>query len=93
VLTRKAVKAATELGVSTLLIAGGVAANSRLRELAAQRCAEAGLAVRIPRPRLCTDNGAMIAAFAAHLVAAGAAPSPLDVASDPGLPVMKSQVS
>ncbi|HZE16884.1 MAG TPA: tRNA (adenosine(37)-N6)-threonylcarbamoyltransferase complex transferase subunit TsaD [Mycobacterium sp.] len=92
VLTRKAVKAATELGVSTLLIAGGVAANSRLRELAAQRCAEVGLAVRIPRPRLCTDNGAMIAAFAAHLVAAGAAPSPLDVASDPGLPVLKSQV-
>lgn len=93
VLTRKAVKAATELGVSTLLIAGGVAANSRLRELAGQRCAEAGVALRIPRPRLCTDNGAMIAAFAAHLVAAGAAPSPLDVASDPGLPVVKSQVS
>ena len=44
VLTRKAVSAATELGVATLLIAGGVAANSRLRELAAQRCAAAGLA-------------------------------------------------
>ena len=51
----------TELGVSTLLIAGGVAANSRLRELAAQRCAAAGLTLRIPRPRFCTDNGAMIA--------------------------------
>jgi N6-L-threonylcarbamoyladenine synthase len=43
--------------------------------------------------RLCTDNGAMIASFAAHLVAAGAPPSPLDVASDPGLPVVKSQVA
>ncbi len=93
VLTRKAVRAATELGVPTLLIAGGVAANSRLRELAAQRCADAGLALRIPGPRLCTDNGAMIAGFAAALVAAGAAPSPLDVATDPGLPVVKAQVS
>jgi N6-L-threonylcarbamoyladenine synthase len=93
VLTRKAVRAATELGVSTLLIAGGVAANSRLRELAAERCAAAGLILRIPRPRLCTDNGAMIASFAAHLIAAGAPPSPLDVASDPGLPVVKGQVA
>jgi N6-L-threonylcarbamoyladenine synthase len=92
VLTVKAVRAATELGVSTLLVAGGVAANSRLRELAAQRCEAAGLALRIPRLRLCTDNGAMIASFAAHLVAAGASPSPLDVASDPGLPVVKGQV-
>ena len=93
VLTRKAVRAAKELGVSTLLIAGGVAANSRLRELAEERCAAAGLTLRIPRPRLCTDNGAMIASFAAHLIAAGAAPSPLDAASDPGLPVVKGQVA
>jgi len=93
VLTRKAVRAATGLGVSTLLIAGGVAANSRLRELAVQRCAAVGLTLRIPRPRLCTDNGAMIAAFAAHLVAAGAQESPLDVPSDPGLPVVKGLVT
>lgn len=93
VLTRKAVRAATDLGVATLLIAGGVAANSRLRELAEQRCAAAGLTLRIPRPALCTDNGAMIASFAAHLVAAGAPPSPLDVPTDPGLPVVKAQVS
>src|SRR5579875_3329330 len=92
VLTMKAVRAATELDVSTLLIAGGVAANSRLRELAEQRCRDAGLTLRIPRARLCTDNGAMIAAFAAHLVAAGASPSPLDVASDPGLPVVCAQL-
>jgi N6-L-threonylcarbamoyladenine synthase len=93
VLTRKAVRAAAELGVSTLLIAGGVAANSRLRELAAERCVAAGLTLRIPRPRLCTDNGAMIAAFAAHLIVAGAPPSALDVASDPGLPVVKGQLA
>ena len=93
VLTAKAVGAATDLGVSTLLIAGGVAANSRLRELAEQRCAAAGLTLRIPRPRLCTDNGAMIASYAAHLMAAGVQPSPLTVASDPGLPIVTGQVS
>ena len=93
VLTAKAVRAALEMEVSTLLIAGGVAANSRLRELAEERCAEAGLTLRIPRPRLCTDNGAMIASFAAQLIAAGASPSRLDVASDPGLPVVAGQVA
>ena len=93
VLTAKAVRAAVEMNVTTLLIAGGVAANSRLRELAEERCAAAGLTLRIPRPRLCTDNGAMIASFAAHLIAAGAPPSPLDVPSDPGLPVVTGQVA
>ncbi|MHA3023432.1 tRNA (adenosine(37)-N6)-threonylcarbamoyltransferase complex transferase subunit TsaD [Mycobacterium sp. BMJ-28] len=93
VLTAKAVRAATDLGVSTLLIAGGVAANSRVRELADQRATAAGLTLRVPRPRLCTDNGAMIASFAAHLIDAGAPPSPLNVASDPGLPVVKGQVA
>ena len=52
-----------------------------------------GLTLRVPRPRLCTDNGAMIASFAAHLIAAGAPPSPLDAATDPGLPVVKGQVA
>ena len=93
VLTAKAVRAATETGVSTLLIAGGVAANSRLRQIAEQRCAAAGLTLRIPQLRLCTDNGAMIASFAAHLLAAGAAPSPLHVSTDPGLPVIAGQVT
>ncbi|OHT70489.1 tRNA (adenosine(37)-N6)-threonylcarbamoyltransferase complex transferase subunit TsaD [Mycobacteroides chelonae] len=92
VLTMKAVRAAADLGVSTLLIAGGVAANSRVRVLAEQRCAEAGLTLRVPPLRLCTDNGAMIASFAAHLVAAGAEPSSLQAAADPGLPVVKGQV-
>lgn len=50
------------------------------------------MTLRIPAPRLCTDNGAMIAAYAAHLVAAGAAPSALSVATDPGLPVGRGQI-
>ncbi|MGW5875483.1 tRNA (adenosine(37)-N6)-threonylcarbamoyltransferase complex transferase subunit TsaD [Nocardiopsis terrae] len=87
VLTRKAVDACVEHGVSTLVISGGVAANSALRALAQQRCTEAGIELRVPRPRLCTDNGAMIAALGAEVVAAGLPPSSLDLATDTSLPV------
>jgi N6-L-threonylcarbamoyladenine synthase len=87
VLTAKAVRAARDRGLDTLLLGGGVAANSRLRALARERCAGAGIALRVPRPRLCTDNGAMVAALGAHLLAAGAAPSPLDLPADSSLPV------
>jgi N6-L-threonylcarbamoyladenine synthase len=87
VLTAKAVRAANELGIGTMIVSGGVAANSRLSALARERCAEAGIDLRVPRPRLCTDNGAMIAALGAHLVAAGVRPSALDLSASPGLPV------
>ncbi len=92
VLTSKAIRAAKDLNVDTLVISGGVAANSRLSGLAAERCAEAGIELRVPRPRLCTDNGAMIAALGAHLVAAGAKPSSLDLSTMPGLPVGTVQI-
>ena len=72
-LTRKAVLACTEQGVDHLLIGGGVAANSRLRALAQERCDAAGIALRVPRPGLCTDNGAMVAALGAEMVARGVA--------------------
>lgn len=87
VLTAKALRAASELDVDTLVVSGGVAANSRLSGLAAQRCGEAGVALRVPRPRLCTDNGAMIAALGAHVVAAEHQPSPMGISANPGLPV------
>ncbi|NGY58610.1 tRNA (adenosine(37)-N6)-threonylcarbamoyltransferase complex transferase subunit TsaD [Lentzea sp. NEAU-D13] len=92
VLTAKAIRAAKDLNVDTLVISGGVAANSRLSGLAAERCAEAGIELRVPRPRLCTDNGAMIAALGAHLVAAGAKPSRMDISTNPGLPVNTVQI-
>ncbi|NMN96211.1 tRNA (adenosine(37)-N6)-threonylcarbamoyltransferase complex transferase subunit TsaD [Antrihabitans stalactiti] len=92
VLTMKAVRAATDLGVETLVLGGGATANSRIRALAEERCAAAGLTLRVPKPRLCTDNGVMIAALGAHLVAGGAAPSELSAATDPGLSVAISQV-
>jgi N6-L-threonylcarbamoyladenine synthase len=87
VLTRKAVAACRAHGVGHLVIGGGVAANSRLRALAEERCTAAGLRLRVPRPGLCTDNGAMVAALGAELVARGAEPSAIDFAADSALPV------
>jgi N6-L-threonylcarbamoyladenine synthase len=87
VLTRKAVQACQRNGVADLIIGGGVAANSRLRALAADRCAAAGIRLRVPRPGLCTDNGAMVAALGAEIVSRGLPPSPLDLPADSSLPV------
>ena len=90
VLTMKAVRAAA---VDTVVLGGGATANSRIRSMVEARCGAAGLTLRIPKPRLCTDNGVMIAALGAHLVAGGAEPSDLSVATDPGLPVSTSFVT
>ncbi len=87
VLTRKAVDACRQHGVSDLVIGGGVAANSRLRGLAAARCQQAGIQLRVPRPGLCTDNGAMVAALGAEIVASGRPPSSLGLPADSSLPV------
>lgn len=85
VLTMKAVRACRESGIETLILGGGVAANTRLRALAEGR--GAGLTVRIPPPRLCTDNGAMVASLGAALVARGRPPTPLGLGADSSLPV------
>jgi N6-L-threonylcarbamoyladenine synthase len=87
VLTRKAVRACQQAGVDDLLLGGGVAANSRLRVVAEERCTAAGIRLRVPRPGLCTDNGAMVAALGAELVARGAEPSTLHFGADSSLPV------
>jgi tRNA N6-adenosine threonylcarbamoyltransferase len=87
VLTRKAVDAAASEGIGDILIGGGVAANSRLRALAEERAAARGIRVRVPRPGLCTDNGAMVAALGAELVTRGRQPSALDLPADSSLPV------
>ncbi|WP_018657534.1 tRNA (adenosine(37)-N6)-threonylcarbamoyltransferase complex transferase subunit TsaD [Actinomadura flavalba] len=87
VLTHKALKVCKDNGVHDLLIGGGVAANSRLRALAQERCDAAGVRLRVPRPKLCTDNGAMVAALGAELLAAGLPPSELTLPADSSLPV------
>jgi N6-L-threonylcarbamoyladenine synthase len=87
VLTRKAIDAATSRGIKDILIGGGVAANSRLRAMAEERAAAQGIRVRVPRPGLCTDNGAMVAALGAELVARGRTPSLLDLPADSSQPI------
>lgn len=87
VLTAKAFAACKRTGIDRLLIAGGVAANSRLRALASERAARAGVTLTIPTPDLCTDNGAMVAALGALAVRAGIAPSALALDVEPGLPI------
>jgi len=87
VLMLKAIAACKESGIDSLVIAGGVAANSRLRIVATERCEKAGIRLRIPSPALCTDNGAMVAALGSLMVAAGRSPSPVAFDADSGLPV------
>jgi len=91
VLTRKALLACAENGVEHLVVGGGVAANSRLRAMAQERCDAAGVELRVPRPGLCTDNGAMVAALGAEMVGRGRLPGSLGLPADSSMPV--TQVS
>ncbi|MEV8039273.1 tRNA (adenosine(37)-N6)-threonylcarbamoyltransferase complex transferase subunit TsaD [Arthrobacter sp. NPDC080082] len=92
VITAKAVLACRENGITELLLGGGVAANSRLRELTEQRCTSAGIRLTVPPLSLCTDNGAMVAALGAQLVMAGTAPSRIGFAPDSSMPVTSVSV-
>jgi N6-L-threonylcarbamoyladenine synthase len=87
VLLLKAVAACKKTGINSLVIAGGVAANSRLRAVAQERCDKAGIELRVPSPGLCTDNGAMVAALGSLMVSAGRTPSPVAFDADSSLPV------
>ena len=93
VLTRKALLACAENGVGHLVVGGGVAANSRLRALAEERCAAAGVVLRVPRPGLCTDNGAMVAALGAEMVGRGRLPGSLGLPADSSMPVTQVSAS
>jgi N6-L-threonylcarbamoyladenine synthase len=87
VLLLKALAACKQSGIDSLVIAGGVAANSRLRAVAQERCEKAGIQLRVPSPGLCTDNGAMVAALGSLMVSAGRSPSPVAFDADSSLPV------
>ena len=92
VLLQKSLAACSATGIQSLVIAGGVAANSRLRELAEQRCTDAGVALRIPSPLLCTDNGAMVAALGSLMSSAGRPASAIDLSATSSLDVTSISV-
>jgi N6-L-threonylcarbamoyladenine synthase len=81
-LTSKLITAARGLHRERLVLCGGVAANSRLRALALERAQERNLALFLPPPKLCTDNGAMIAVAGHHAYARGAT-ADLSLVADP----------
>ena len=91
VLLQKSIKACKETGIDSLVIAGGVAANSRLRAVATERCSSAGIKLRTPPPALCTDNGAMVAALGSLAISSGRPASALGIETassiSPSIPI------
>ena len=84
VLTHKARKAAREIGAKGICLAGGVAANSELREKTLDMCVEDGIQGFLPSRAMCTDNAAMVAATAWWRMQSEGQ-SPLDLGADPNL--------
>jgi N6-L-threonylcarbamoyladenine synthase len=76
VLVAKATRALQSTGARALTLGGGVACNSALRERLEGACRELAVTLRVPSPRLCADNAAMIAHLGALLIARGAEPDP-----------------
>ena len=70
-LATQTLRAAEREGVDTVLVAGGVACNTRLREVLAARAAKVGVRAHFPAPKYCTDNAAMIAGLGYELLRAG----------------------
>lgn len=92
-LTAKAVQAALDHDCKAIVVGGGFSANSRLRELLAERAEDAGIEVRLPPLRFCTDNGAQIAALGSFLVAAGVAPSEPTFSPDSAMSLTRPSVA
>ena len=88
VLVTKTVRAARRLGAKSIVLGGGVAANRVLRDRLAGAAAAVGIPLVVPRPSLCTDNGAMIGAAAARRYAAGVRAG-LDLDARPSLPLAR----
>ncbi len=88
VLATKTMRAAGATGARGILLGGGVAANAALRARISGEAEARGLALVIPRPSLCTDNGAMIGAAGARRLATGVRAG-LDLDARPSLPLAR----
>ena len=86
VLVTKTIRAAVAAGARSIVLGGGVAANSVLRERLAGEAASRRLPLIVPRPGLCTDNGAMIGAAGARRFLVGERAG-LDLDARPSLPL------
>ena len=91
VLVEKAMRAVDATGLSTIALAGGVAANSGLRKALKAACDKRGIRMCRPDPVLCTDNGAMIGCRAYYMAQAEDY-APLTLNADPRLPFLADQV-
>jgi N6-L-threonylcarbamoyladenine synthase len=88
VLVTKTLRAARAAGARSIVLGGGVAANRVLRDRLAAGAAASGIPLVVPRPSLCTDNGAMIGAAGARRMEAGARAG-LDLDARPSLPLAR----
>ena len=88
VLVTKTLRAALAAGARSIVLGGGVAANRVLRDRLAAGAAASGIPLVVPRPSLCTDNGAMIGAAGARRMEAGARAG-LDLDARPSLPLAR----
>jgi N6-L-threonylcarbamoyladenine synthase len=88
VLVTKTVRAAVAVGARSVVLGGGVAANRVLRDRLAEEARSAGTPLVVPRPALCTDNGAMIGAAGARRFEAGVRAG-LDLDARPSLPLAR----
>jgi len=88
VLVTKTIRAAEETGARSIVLGGGVAANGALRVRLAGEAEALGLPLIVPRPALCTDNGAMIGAAGARRFAAGER-ADLSLDASPSLPLAR----
>jgi len=82
----KTIAAAKDKGVKTIVLGGGVVANTRLRKLMSERTAAEGLELLIPSPELCTDNAAMIACAGFYRLMRGER-TDLSIGASPSLPL------